>query len=314
MDSMRRLIQILIILLCLALLAGMTVMIFRYRAEARTRAAQISALSAQAREYESELMRLRREQEVQEMQLYTPEGPGAAIVAFRIGDEETLEAAVAYGEAYGFTPSVIVNVDEENAAALLETLADRGLDIIFGCNTFSNRTETALRAMTEKAENAGCSITSSFLLRAGDDNEENRKTLKRAGVTTLFLYGDVLSSTVSDDFTELNYSYISRSGYNPSSRLSDLRGSEQGLLFAVDLVETTVTERQTEEILSLIREEQNAGHIVLSSVSGAALTVQDRVDHERQRVEEFLAVQETRSARIAELEETIREIYSHWDD
>ena len=312
---MRRLIQILIILLCVVLLAGMALMIYRYREDTRARSAHIAALSAQAKAFESELQQLKREQETQEMQLYTPEGPGAAVIAFRIGGEETLETALAYGEEYGFTPTILINTADEDLDDILEALADTGLDVILYSRGFGENAAGRIRELQEALEEAGCENTNAFLLRAGDDTEENRKILSRAGIGTLFLYGDTLSSDITDDGTaELNYSYVNKSSYSPASRLADLDGSEQGLLFAIDLKETTVTERQMEEILSLICEEEDAGHIVIGSVSHAVRTVRDRIGREHERLEEFLTAQEERSARIEELEATIREIYSHWDD
>lgn len=312
---MRRLIQILIILLCIVLLTGMTVIIVRYRSDLQERSAHIAELSAQAKEYESELQQLRREQETQEMQLYTPEGPGVAVIAFRIDGEETLAKVQEYGAEYGITPAILVNVDDEAIDSILELLPETGFEIILSCRDFNAGTPTQLRAVQETLEETNCVNSHSFLLLAKCDTEENRLVLARAGITTLFLYGDVLSSAVTDDGAiELNYSYISKSSYSPANRLSALENSEQSLLFAIDLVQTTVTEQQVEDILSLIREEVDAGHIVVSNVSGAVQTVQNRVDREQERLKEFLTAQESRSARITELEETIREIYSHWDD
>ena len=153
------------------------------------------------------------------------------------------------------------------------------------------------------------------LLRFAPAVIPDREALARAGITTLFIYGDTLSGTITEDGTaELNYSYINKSSYSPSSRLSALENSEQGLLFAIDLVQSTVTERQEAEIFSLIRDEEDKGRIVVRGVKDAVQTVRDRLEQEQQKLEEFLSEQAERSARIEELEETIREIYSHWDD
>ena len=311
---MPKVLKIFICILAVALLTGMTFMIYNYRQEAQERSAHIAALSAEAKAYESELNQLKREQELQEMQSYVPDGPGAAVVAFRIGGEETLETALAYSEAYSFTAAILVNVDDENIEYILDAISGGGLDIVFGCGDFTSQTGSELRAALEAVEERGCYSTHSFLLRAGDDSEENRKALSRAGITTLFLYGDTLRSEVSNEFTELNYSYVSRSGYNPASRLAELGGSEQGLLFAVDLVSTTVTDKQLEDILMAIKEADDDGHIVIGSVENAVRVAQKRAEAEQALTDEFLEAQAERGARIAELEETIREIYSHWDD
>ena len=312
---MRKIIRILLILLCVALLAGMTLMIYRYRADQKERSARISSLAKQAKEYESELMRLRREQETQEMHMYRPEGPGVAVVAVCANNEDVLSSALRLGAANGLSPGVLLCVDDEGIEAILALLAEEEREIILSCRNFTSETVAQLRAVQETLEETDCELSHAFLLRAGNDTIENREALARAGITTLFIYGDTLSGTITEDGTaELNYSYINKSSYSPSSRLSALENSEQGLLFAIDLVQSTVTERQEAEIFSLIRDEEDTGRIVVRGVKDAVQTVRDRLEQEQQKLEEFLSEQAERSARIEELEETIREIYSHWDD
>ena len=312
---MRKIIRILLILLCVALLAGMTLMIYRYRADEKERSARIASLAKQAKEYESELVHLRREQETQEMQMYRPEGPGVAVVAVYANTEDVLTSALKLGSEYGLSPGVLLCVDDEGNATLLTLLAEEKREVILSCRSFTPETASQLRALQEALEEAGCEFSHAFLLRAGSDTKENRETLARAGITTLFIYGDTLSGTITEAGTaELNYSYINKSSYSPANRLSALENSEQGLLFAIDLVQSTVTERQEAEIFSLIRDEEDTGRILVRGVSDAVRTVKDRTEREQQKLEEFLTAQEARSARIRELEETVREIYSHWDD
>ena len=107
---------------------------------------------------------------------------------------------------------------------------------------------------------------------------------------------------------------MNRSAYTPVNRLTALSDSEQGLLFAFDLAETTVTERQTNEIFRLIKEQADSGRIKIGSVADAVQTVKDRCAREKENLDAFEAVQEERNARIAELKAIIAEIYSHWDD
>ena len=312
---MRKLIRILLILLCAALLAGMALMIYRYRADQKERAARIASLAKQAKEYESELVRLRREQETQEMQMYKPEGPGVAVVAVYANSEDVLTAALKLGSTYGVSPCVLLCVDDEGIESILTLLAEEEREVILSCRSFTAETAAQLRAVLETLEEMDCEFSHAFLLRAGVDTEENRQLLAHAGITTLFIYGDTLSGTVNEDGTaELNYSYVNKSSYSPANRLAALENSEQGLLFAIDLVESTVTERQEAEIFSLIRDEADTGRIVVRGVSDAVRTVKDRAEREQQKLEEYLTAQSERSARIKELEETIREIYSHWDD
>ena len=288
-------------------------MILSYRRESQARANRIAELSAQAKEYESELAQLKREQETQEMQLYAPEGPGAAVIAFRIGGEESLARALDYGREYGFTPTILVNTADGEMESILAALEGTGLDVLLYSRGLDG--SARIRELQEALEEAGCENTNAYLLRASDDTAENRKALSRAGITTLFLYGDSLTSAIAEDGTaELNYSYVNKASYNPANRLSDLADSEQGLLFAIDLVDTTVTERQTEEILSLICEEADTGHIEIGSVSNAVQVVRERVEREQANLASFQAEQAERAARIEELERTIRDIYSHWDD
>ncbi len=292
----------------------MTLMIYHYRLDARERSSHIAELSAMAKEYETELTHLKREQELAEQDSYIPEAPGAAVIAFRIDGEETLELAKAYGEKYRFTPSILLNVDDENASELIELLAESGLDLIFACNSFTTRTGADLKAVMETEEELGGNNTRAFLLRANDDTEDNRRILVKNGINTLFLYGGALDTDVTEDFTELNYSYISRSGYTPSTRLTDLDRSEQGLLFAVDLVDTTVTEKQLDDILDAIQTAAEERRITIGSTDRAVSVVHSRVDSEREVLDRFLSTQDKRLARIEELEGIIREIYSHWDD
>ncbi len=311
---MRKLVKILVCIIVLTALGLMAMRIYYYREDANARSAHIAELSALAKEYETELTHLKREQELAEQNTYIPEAPGAAIIAFRIDSEETLELAKAYGEKYRFTPSILINVDDVEASELIELLADSGLDLIFACNSFTIRTGTDLKTVMEAEEELGGNTTHAFLLRANDDTEANRRILIKAGIKTLFLYGGTLDTDVTEEFTELNYSYISRSGYTPSTRLSDLDRSEQGLLFAVDLVDTTVTEKQLDDILDAIQAASEEGRITVGSTERAVSVVRSRVDSENEVRERFLSSQNERLARIEELEEIIREIYSHWDD
>ena len=312
---MRTVIRVLITVLIVILLAGMTVMIYNYRQETQARSARIAELSAQAKAYEAELTQLKREQETQEMQIYTPEGPGAAVVAFRVGGEETFAQAQAFGREYGFRPALLINTADEDLDYIIETVTDSGLEVILYSQGFSKNEAGRIRELHERLEEAGCENTDSYLLRASDDTEENRAALSRAGISTLFLYGDSLMSVIAEDGTaELNYSYINKSSYNPANRLADLNGSEQALLFAIDMKETTVTDRQMDEIVGLISEESDSGHIMIGTVENAVRTVRERMERENANLEAFETEQEERTARIAELEETIRDIYSHWDD
>ncbi|MCR5665044.1 MAG: hypothetical protein K6G17_09260 [Oscillospiraceae bacterium] len=300
-------------LLLAGLLIGMAFMILRYRGEMSARSRQIASLSVQASAYEAELNELRRQQEMEEMRLYAPEGPGTAVVAFLIGGEDDLDRALRYGEQYGFTPTIILRVDDPDLDGTVELLTGSGLEIILYSRGLDSAAQ--IKALQERLEDAGCVNTCAYLLRASDDTEANRKILAASGITTLFLYGDSLSSAVREDGTvEMNYSYVNKSAYSPVNRLSDLNGSEQGLLFAIDLAETTASERQIGEILSLIRDEADAGHITIGRVRDAAAVVKERLAREEANVAAFLETQEARTARIRELEELTREIYSHWKD
>ena len=58
---MPKVLKIFICILAVALLTGMTFMIYNYRQEAQERSAHIAALSAEAKAYESELNQLKRE-------------------------------------------------------------------------------------------------------------------------------------------------------------------------------------------------------------------------------------------------------------
>lgn len=312
-ERLHKILRVLLGLFIVALLAVMAWMILNYRQDMQERSSHIAALSAEASAYEAELTRLRREQETEEMHIYKPEGPGTAVIAFLVDGEETLADAMHYGSSYGFTPTILLRADAENLDEIVESLSGSQLDVIL----YSRGIDSSgrIRRLQERLEEAGCRNTNAYLLRASDDTEANRKTLGSAGITTLFLYGDSLASDVNDAGTvELNYSYINKNTYSPANRLADLKGSEQGLLFAVDLVETTASDRQLSEILEVIRDEADAGHISIGSVAEAVNTVKGRVARETANLEDFLAKQEARSARIAELETIIREIYSHWDD
>lgn len=297
------------------LLVGMTVMLMHYRQETRARAAHIETLATEAKQYEAELTRLKREQEVQELHIYKPEGPGAAVIAFRIADEESLQQVLNYGTSYGFTPAILVNTAEDDTETLLTLLRGSGLDVVFYSVGFTADELDGLQELQWTFRKAGCGNTQSYLLRAADDTEENRAALTEAGIRTLFLYGDTLDTQITEDGTAmLNYSYVNKSGYSPANRLVDLAGSEQALLFAIDMKETTVTEHQMEEIVSLICREGDNGAVKICTVDEAVQTVRDRVDREQGRLHEFFAAQDERNTRIEELEAAIREIYSHWDD
>lgn len=312
---MQKALKVLLCTLAVAALAAMVFMILNYDREAHTRTARLTALTEQAKEYEAELLRLRRELETQEMHVYKPEGPGAAVIAFRIADAETLEQALNYGTTYGFTPAILINTADEDLNEILETLEGSGLDVILYGNGFDENEPQRVRELRYSIAIAHCKDTRAYLLRAGEDTEENRRLLAEAMVRTLFVYGDTPDSTVQEDGSaQLNYSYVSQNGYSPAYRLSGLARSEQGLLFAFDMKETTVTSRQMGEIIDLICREAENGHIRICSVSEAVQTVQDRVERENERLSAYLSEQEERNARIRELEETIREIYSHWND
>ncbi len=309
----RRLIQILIAVSLLGLLGGLAAVILTYHRDSQARSAQLESLSEQARDYENELLRLRREAETQELHIYTPEGPGAAVFAFRLDSEETLQRAVSYGENYRFTPAILLDLTDDTDS-VLTLLEESGLEIIFYSADFSENDLQKLRDIRRIIKATGCVDTQSFLLRSADDTEENRAALSQAGIQTLFLYDDLLDTSVlTDGTTKLNYSYVSKSGYSPANRLANLANSEQALLFAIDLKETTVTEHQMDEIIELICQEEENGHIRIGSVADAVQTVQDRVKREENRLNEYMAAQDERAARIAELEATIREIYSQWD-
>lgn len=304
------------VLICVLLAGALTYMVFliaENQRESQARAEHISALASEAKSYETELMRLKREQEVQEMKLYEPDGPGAAVIAFRLGGEETLELVKLYAEQYRFQPSLLVNVDDEDAAEMLELAADSGWDVIFSSLGFDEKLGTRLKSLMRQAEDLGLGNTHAYLLRASCDTDANRAVLSRAGIRTLFLYGEGLESRVTEEFTELNFSYVNRNEYTPTNRLSGLSGSEQGLLFAVDLKETKITEHQLGEILSLISQDAEYGHIRICSTAEAVKTVQERIEREESRINEFESANEDRNARIAELEEKIRDIYSQWD-
>lgn len=308
-----KLIKIVIGAIIVILALGLGSVMLHYRSNMQDRSQRIAALNAKAKDYETELNELRRQQEIEEMHLYTPEKPGAAVIAFLIDGQQTLARALSLGKTYGFTPAILLRTDEDKLDTVLGAITNSGLEVILYNRGFDNAGN--VRAMHRRLDAVGCKNTYACLLRANDDTEQIRRKLARADITTLFLYGDSITSTITEEGTvELNYSYINKSSYNPSNRLSELSDSEQGLLFAFDLVETTVTDHQMEEILRMIREEADAGHITLGSVGNAVRLIQDRTEREAASVAEFLAAQQTRSARIKELEEMIKEIYSHWDD
>ncbi len=311
--TLHKVLRIVIIAAIAALLAGMAMIIIHYRSEMNARSRKIASLAPLAAEYEAELNELRRKQETEEKKIYRPEGPGVAVISFLIDDEATFDAALSYGKTYGFTPTILLKTDDETTDAVIDIISGSGLDVIlYGRGDYS---EENIRSVAERLKGAGLNNTGAFLIRASDDTEANREILRKAGMTTLFLYGDSLTSSVGDDGTaQLNYSYVNKSSYTPANRLASLGDSEQGLLFAIDLVETTVTERQTGEILRVIKDQATAGHIVIGSVADAVGTVTNRTAREKENLDAFEAVQDERNARIAELKAIIAEIYSHWDD
>lgn len=310
---LRKIIKAVIALVIVGLLAGMAFIIIRYRSDMNERSRRLAELSPEAAAYEAELTDLLREQENEEMSIYMPEGPGVAVISFLVDGVETFNAAREYGEAYGFTPTILLKTDEWDPDPIIEVISGSGLDVIL----YSRGEYSAenIKRIKDSLRDAGLGDTGACLIRASDDTEKNRKTLKDSGIETLFLYGDTLTSGTTDDGTvELNYSYVNRTEYTPTNRLASLADTEQGLLFAFDLVETTVTERQTEEILELIKDQADSGHIAIGSVADAVRTVKDRVAREKEKLDAFNEAKEARSARIAELKEKIAEIYSHWDD
>ena len=311
-NNLRRVFRVVIAVVIVGLLAAMAFIILRYRSDMNARSRKIASLVPEAAAYEDELNELRRLQETEEMKIYMPEGPGVAVVSFLINGGDTLETAFAYGKTYGFTPAILLNIDND-PDRIIETIAKYSPDVILYSQ--GNISADSIKRAKTLLDEAGLRDTGAYLLRASDDTEENREILLKSGISTLFLYGDNLTSAVEEDGTvELNYSYVNRSAYTPVNRLTALSDSEQGLLFAFDLAETTVTERQTNEIFRLIKEQADSGRIKIGSVADAVQTVKDRCAREKENLDAFEAVQEERNARIAELKAIIAEIYSHWDD
>ena len=311
--TLRKVLRAVIALVIVGLLAGMALIIIRYRSEMNARSRRIASLAPQAAVYEAELNELRRKQETEEKKIYKPEGPGVAVISFLADDDATFDAALEYGKTYGFTPTILLKTDDETTDSVIDIISGSGLDVILYGR--GNYYEENIRSIGERLAEAGLNNTGAFLMRAGDDTEANREILYKAGITTLFLYGDTLASAVTDGgVIELNYSYVNKSSYTPANRLASLSDSEQGLLFAIDLAETTVTEHQTGEILRVIKDQAASGHIVIGSVADAVRTVTDRTAREMENLGAFEAVQKERIARIAELKAIIAEIYSHWDD
>lgn len=311
---MSKILKITLAVLLTVLLIPSIFLLVRYQKASVAHSAQLEDLAEQARGYETELQRLRRESETQEMHISKPDGPGAAVIAFRIDGSDTLNRALAYGESYDFKPAILINTADD-ADELFKLLKDTGLDVILYSRGLADdeteRVQQLQKAMTE----AGCVDTRSYLLRSSDDSEESRSQLAQAGIQTLFLYSDTLNSDYYEDGTaELNYSFIHKSGYTPRNRVASLANSEQGLLFAIDMKETTVTEHQMDEIVRFICDEAKSGSITVGSVSNAVQTVRQRVEREQLRLKEFQNEEQSRKERIEELEAAIQEIYSHWDD
>lgn len=313
MQVFKKRILTLIIILAIFLLVSMVAVILRYDAESQARESRLQSISVQANMLERELRQLQRKAEKQEMQIYQSEGPGVAIIAFRISDEYDLQKALSYGAEYGFNPTILFNTGDD-VDGLISLIDDTGLEIVLYSYGFPDDELSRILAINNTFQQTFNETSDSYLLRSNDDTPENQTALLHAGIRVLFLYGEELNNSVREDGTvTLNYSFINKSSYSPERRLSNLIDSEQALLFAIDMKETTVTEHQMDEIIELICQEEENGHIRIGSVADAVQTVQDRVKREKNRLNEYMAAQEERAARIAELEATIREIYSQWD-
>ena len=301
-------------------IVGLAVLLWGYRNTAMQQSRRLQSLRDEAAPYEAELNKLSKSRDEQERLVLEPEGPGCAVIGYQLSSEEDLELIEKHAERFGFTPVLVLDIQDRNISSLMTAIYGSSsamkYEIVLTCGEMDDSIPDLIQTAKETLERYRYKDAGAFLLRDSLDSPENRKVLLDAGITRLFLYSNTLNSTAEPEFVSMNYSYISKSGYTPDSRLAELADSEQALIFVVSLdrlADKTISESLITGALQGILNQVNAGTVEFSTVEKAAEAVQTRVEREQARQKAYDDETAATQARIAELRETIDGIYSSWD-
>ena len=299
--------------LCVLLAAALAVLFLHYRSSASASARQIQALQEQARPYEVELDRLMREVDTRKREIATPTEPGMAVIGYTVSSASDLALIATQSEQYGFQPVIFLPVDSAELEAITAVMYGADYEIALTYDNWDGATVQRAQELRKTLESNRLHDVGAFLLRSGEDTPENRQALQEAGFRYLVVYGDRLDNQFRNDVSYLNYSYISRESYTPDNRLSALVSSEQAMCFVFSM-QRVGESGVVAATLDRIRQVVDQGQVEWEMLTTAAEKAQGYIEQREQEEKAYDREEAEIARRIDELQRTIDEIYSHWND
>lgn len=255
-------------------------------------------------------------------QMTSPER-GRVITAFRLSTYYDVNRIDYFAERIAMRPVVIVDctLDDGTLNSIHSVLLNREYEVIITGSPFNDTTLENLKKTKELLADTKLTDTGVFLLDGSDDYEDNLAMLAEAGIQRCFRLAGFYSTSVRDDgLVCVSYGNINSKNFSLKDSLRTMADNKNTMMYVFDLgmwENTYENDAAIVSFLDTIGTYTSDGTLINSTVVDAFedakvyTTIQQ--DQDKERVDFYLSTEAAiaeKKARIAELEQTIFNIYS----
>lgn len=304
-----------VMILCAVLLA---VPLWMKRQQENRRQEHMSTLKQQAAPYEREIRAIQSELNKQKNAISANTDTSGAIPCFNISSAEDVATVKKLCAGYAFTPTILLNcsLEQESLNSIIEASAAENYDFVLYVRTMQEDTLDTMAQLQETIAQYNPAWKPAVLLHGQEDTKQNQALLAEHGYRTLFRYNNELDDGAQDEMLYLAYGFIRAT--TDTSWLTDMlvdTRTSMAICFDLDgLQKNTLAEKDITDCLDVLDERLSAGVLEYRDVQTAFLVLAQKEGRTEQARAEFDQYAQQQEARIEELENIVREIYSHWEE
>ena len=159
-------------------------------------------------------------------------------------------------------------------------------------------------------------MKSVVLLRNSEDTETNRALLAEYGYETLFRFSAALDDGTQDEILYLSYGFIlATTSINRLTEMLVSAHTSMAICFDLDnLHDNTLSKKDITDCLNVLDEHVSEKTLEYRDADTAFLVLAQKVGEYERAKAEFDQYAQQQEARIKELQDSVNEIYNHWNE
>ncbi len=303
------------VVLSVVVLIVFCVLAYNYKDKTSAEKSKLEAAVSEAKPYEDELTKLKRELSRAEDDLSDTGDTARFVIGYSVLSEEDIEYAEEQASGYDFSPVWVLDcvndlIELENVAL---AASETGNEIMLTASVFTEEINETVKLLLSYMSENGIECSDIFLLRGDYFTDASIDMLISDGFIGYTVYNSTPTSGVTaDGYVTFDYSYLTTDS-SSYTRFSSSYASYASMIVTIDIASIkagTLTEGYITTLLSTLSSYAENDDCEFSSVSDVVdgiLTENESMDD---RVAEYEAFAAECEERISELEEIVAEIYA----